>query len=269
MPEESAPFRRLDVTRARAALAATHFRELRYVETTGSTNDDAAAVLGDARSLGTIVIAEFQTAGKGRKPGRSWTAPAGTGLTFTAILPRPIPPATLWAVPFWTALALAEAIEVATGVRVDLRWPNDLFVQGGKAGGILCLSSIAGQRAHAACGVGINVRRPLSPRARVDGAAYLDDAAPHAEREALLAAIVRALDERLPRLDDPSATLAEYEIRSAIAGMPYRVVLDADRSEIAGTARGIAPGGALRLESGGIERRIELADARVVPSVSL
>jgi BirA family transcriptional regulator, biotin operon repressor / biotin---[acetyl-CoA-carboxylase] ligase len=265
VPEESAPFRRLDTTEVEAALAATHFRELRYVTTTGSTNDDAAAVLGDARSLGTIVVAEFQTAGKGRKPGRTWTSPAGSGLTFTAILPRSVRPGALWAVPFWTALAVAEAIEAASGVRVDLRWPNDLLVQGGKAGGILCLSSIAGERAHAACGVGINVRRPPDPPPAADGAAYLDDVAPHARREPVLAAIVRAMDERLPLLDDPPATTAEYEMRSAIDGMPYRVVLDADGTVLAGTARGIAPGGALRLESGGVERRIDLADARVVP----
>ena len=88
MPEVDAPL--LDAARVRAALAGTAFADVRSVRETASTNDDAARLLGDPSAAGATLVAEFQRAGKGRKPGRAWIAPAGSALLFTAIVPRAV-----------------------------------------------------------------------------------------------------------------------------------------------------------------------------------
>lgn len=264
MPDPTAPL--LDVARVRAALAGTRFAGVRAVRETASTNDDAAALLGEPRAAGVTIVADYQRAGKGRKPGRSWIAPPGSALLFTAILPERVETGALWAVPFWVALAVADGVEAACGVRLELRWPNDLDLNGRKAGGILCVSRVVGERAHVACGVGLNVRRPGDEAiaAIVPPPAYLSDVAPHAERETLLAGILGAMDGLLEVLATPDAIGRAWEERAGLRGRPYRLRLDADGSIVDGTALRLDREGGLVIAQGGRERVVHLADARVV-----
>jgi BirA family transcriptional regulator, biotin operon repressor / biotin---[acetyl-CoA-carboxylase] ligase len=266
VPDDDAPL--LDAARVRAALAGTRFADVRYVGETASTNDDAAALLGDPRASGATLVAEFQRAGRGRKAGRSWIAPAGSALTFTTVLPDTLAANALWAVPFWTALAVADGVEAACGVRLDLRWPNDLDLGPRKAGGILCVSRVAGPEAFAACGIGLNVRRPPEPPAvAIDPPpAYLSDAAPHAEREAVLAAVLGAMDALAGVLRRPTDIARAWEERAGLRGRAYRLCLDADGSLVEGTALRLGPDGGLVLSAGGRERLVHLADARVLPA---
>lgn len=264
MPEETAPFRALDVAHVRAALAGSLFADVRYQALTGSTNDDATPLLSRSDALGTTVVAEEQTAGRGRKAGRAWIAPPGSGLLFTTILPTTLPAGDLWAVPFWVALCVADGIARACAVHVDLRWPNDLFVQNCKVAGILCVSRVAGDVAHVGCGVGINVFRPAaSALAAIDPPpAFLADAAPDVLREVVLSEVLLAFERRLAALHAPAAIARTYEERAALPGAHYRVVVDLGEVEMDGIARGIGPEGALRLDVGGVEHAISLADAR-------
>jgi BirA family biotin operon repressor/biotin-[acetyl-CoA-carboxylase] ligase len=264
VPEETAPFRAFDVAHVRAALAGSLFEDVRYQALTGSTNDDAMALLARGDALGTTLIAEEQTAGRGRKPGRSWIAPPGTGLLFTTILPATLPAGDIWSVPFWVALCVADGIAAASAVHVELRWPNDLFIAGRKVAGILCISRIVGNVAHVGCGVGINVSRPPAGAiAAIDPApAFLTDAAAHVQREVVLSEVLQAFEQRLASLHAPAAIARTYEERAALAGARYRVVLDDGALEMDGVARGLGPEGALRLEVDGVERAISLADAR-------
>ena len=264
MPDDDAPL--LDVARVRAALAGTRFADVRYVRETASTNDDATALLGDARASGATLVAEFQRAGRGRKAGRRWISPAGSALTFTTILPDAIAAAALWAVPFWTALAVADGVEAGCGVRLDLRWPNDLDLGPRKAGGILCVSRVAGAEAFVGCGIGLNVGRPPdAAAAAIDPPpAYLSDAAPHPEREAVLAGILGAMDALTDLLNRPADVARAWEERAGLRGRAYRLRLDADGSIVAGTALRLGPEGGLVLSAGGRERVVHLADARVV-----
>jgi len=263
VPEPTAPFRALDVAHLRRALADSRFSDIRYVARTGSTNDDATTLLGHADAAGATLVAEEQSAGHGRRAGRSWIARPGTSLLFTAILPVAVAASDLWAVPFWVALAVAEGIG-QSGVHVDLRWPNDIFLNGHKAAGILCVARVAGSAAHVGCGVGINVLRPHDDA--LSGIepppAFLSDAAPHVLREFVLSETLLAFERRLPELHAPDTVARTYEERSALAGTPYRVRLDADGSERQGIARGLGPEGTLRLDVGGAEQLISLADAR-------
>jgi BirA family transcriptional regulator, biotin operon repressor / biotin---[acetyl-CoA-carboxylase] ligase len=264
VPNDAAPL--FDSARVRDALAGTRFADVRAVRETASTNDDAAALLGDPSAAGATVVAEFQTAGRGRKPGRSWIAPPGSALLFTTILPVAVPAAALWAVPFWVALAVADGVEEGCGVRLDLRWPNDLDLGGIKAAGILCTSRVMGAQAHAGCGVGLNVRRPVDPAAAAiePPPAYLSDAAPHCKREAVLAGILGAMDGLLDVLDRPADVARAWEQRAELRGRPYRLRLDADGTIVAGTAVRLDREGGLVIAHDGGETVVHLADARAV-----
>ena len=264
MPEETAPFRPLDAAHVRTALRDTSFSDVRYQALTGSTNDDATPLLMRPDAAGATLVAEEQTAGRGRKTGRSWIAPPGSGLLFTTILPTTVHAADLWAVPFWVALCVADGIMHACGVHVDLRWPNDCFLHGRKTAGILCVSRISGANANVGCGVGVNVLRPdaAALSAIAPPPAFLADGAPHVSREIVLAEILRAFQRRLGALHTPGIVARTYEERALLAGARYRVRLDADGSELDGTALGLGPDGALRLSVAGIERAISLADAQ-------
>jgi BirA family biotin operon repressor/biotin-[acetyl-CoA-carboxylase] ligase len=263
VPEETAPFRPLDVAHVRAALAGTLFGDIRYQAKTGSTNDDASVLLARGDALGTTLVAEEQTAGRGRKAGRSWIAAPGSALLFTTILPASMPASDLWAVPFWVALCVADGIMQACAVHADLRWPNDLFVRNRKVAGILCTSRVSGGVAHVACGVGINVISTAGAHVAIEPPpAFLSDVAPTVRREVVLSEVLTAFERRLASLHAPAAVARTYEERAGLVGAPYRVLVDGESLELDGIARGLGPDGALRLDVGGVEQAISLADAR-------
>ncbi len=263
MPEETVPFRPLDAAHVRIALRDTFFSDVRYQAVTGSTNDDAALLLAHPDAAGATLVAEEQTAGRGRKAGRSWIAPPGTGLLFTTILPTTVHAADVWAVPFWVALCVADGVMRACGAHLELRWPNDCFLNGRKVAGILCVTRVTGESASIGCGVGVNVRRPAAAAlaAIAPPPAFLEDAAPSVTREVVLAEILRAFERRLGALHTPSIVARTYEERAMLAGARYRVRLDSDGTELDGTALGLGPDGTLRLNADGTEHAVSLADA--------
>lgn len=264
MPDETAPFRPLDVAHVRSAMAGSAFSDIRYQARTGSTNDDAVALLARADAAGATLVADEQTAGRGRKAGRTWIAPPGSGLLFTTILPGTIRAADLWSVSFWVALCVADGIAHACAAHADLRWPNDLFIRGGKVAGILCVSRVAGDIAHVGCGIGINAVRPgvNALAAIAPPPAFLSDADPHVRREVVLSEVLLAFERRLAALHAPAVIARTYEERAGLPGSRYRVRRDLDGLELEGVARGLGPDGALRLDVDGVEHSIALADAR-------
>jgi BirA family biotin operon repressor/biotin-[acetyl-CoA-carboxylase] ligase len=243
-------------------LAGTGFGSIRYVEETASTNADAADLLNDRRFDGHTIVAEYQRHGVGRK-GRIWLAPAGTALLCTTILPRNIPTEQLWVVPYWVALAVRSAL-LDTGVTTTLQWPNDLLLGERKVAGVLCQSSVIGQSAKVACGVGINVRRPGADPGIEPPPAFCDDVAA-VERPALLRALLVQYDVRLFMLDDSERIRREWNDAAELPGRPYRILRDGETAPFEAIAEGLAPGGGLcvRREDGRLES-IALADARVL-----
>lgn len=262
MPNQTAP---LDVARVRALLAGTRFADVRYVARTVSTNSDAQLILGSPGSLGTTIVAEYQSAGVGRK-GRRWFAPPGSALLFTTILPHPIDSATLWAVPFWIALSIAGAVAQCCAIDLELVWPNDLHRRGGKAGGILSVARIAGNDAWVGCGVGLNVFRPTAD-AELDALrpqpAFLEDGSSSVERESLLAAILRTFDGTVDDLQHPDDVAARWESQARLAGTVYRYRSDIDGIEREGVAQRIGPHGALIVRDPHGEHAIDMADVRI------
>lgn len=245
------------------ALAGSVFASIAYVEETESTNADAAALLGDARFAGHTIVAEYQRRGAGRRKGRAWLAPAGTGLLFTTILPRAVVTEKLWVVPYWVALAVRAAL-LDFGIRATLQWPNDLLLEHGKLAGVLCQSSVSGPTAHVACGIGINVLRPRVDPGIEPRPAYCDDVT-GIERPALLHEILKQYERKLPLLGDPQRVRAEWDEAADLPGHRYRVQIDGEPGSFEALAQGLADGGGLRVRrSDGSVQIVSLADARIV-----
>jgi BirA family biotin operon repressor/biotin-[acetyl-CoA-carboxylase] ligase len=216
---------------------------------TGSTNDAARTLAERGAPAGTTVIAEEQTAGRGRM-GRTWSAPPGRALLLSVILrprhadPRDARPGTA---PLRVALAVARALDRAAGLEAGIKWPNDIVIPGaGKLAGILCEASLARTGTeYIVAGVGVNTGQAAAdfPPDLASLATSVLLAGGHADRAALAGELLEALrpfDARdLRPLDDEE--LAEIGARDVLRGAAIQV----DGGAVAGTAAGIAEDGAL------------------------
>lgn len=128
-----------------------------YYDSTDSTNTRARRLAEEGAPHGTLVVADSQTAGKGRR-GRHWEAPAGTGIWMTLVLKPDILPQSASMLTLVAALAVAEGIRRTTGLEAAIKWPNDIVCSGKKVCGILTeMSTEAEWIRYVIIGVGINV----------------------------------------------------------------------------------------------------------------
>ncbi len=164
--------------------------------TTGSTNDVARDMAANGAPEGTLVLAETQTAGRGRLA-RRWLAAPGTCLLMSLLLRPPIPPAAAFGLTILAGIATARAVQRLSGLPCRLKWPNDVQVNGRKLAGILCEMSASDDRLDwAVLGIGLNVN--------LDPAAYPEIAA-------TATSLSHALGRPLPRLPLLAALLEELE----------------------------------------------------------
>jgi BirA family biotin operon repressor/biotin-[acetyl-CoA-carboxylase] ligase len=132
-------------------------RSYRYYDEIESTNAEAKSLANSGAPEGTVVIAECQTAGRGRL-GRRWVSPAGKGLLFSVLLRPTLAMEEAHLLTLVAAAAAAEAIETVSGTAVKIKWPNDLFIGDRKVGGILM--EVSGEQDEVewvVVGVGVNV----------------------------------------------------------------------------------------------------------------
>ena len=189
-----------------------------------STNDLAMRAAGSATNDGLVVLAEEQTAGRGRW-GRSWSAPAGSAILMSVLL-FPLEgladPAWLTA---WGAVAAAEVVEAWTGLEARIKWPNDVRVGGRKVAGIL-----VERGAGAVIGIGLNASAGPGdfPEALRDSATSLGMLAPGRmpiDRSEVVRSLIRRLDasyaEGLGR--GPAALIGAWKARLEWLGEPVRV----------------------------------------------
>jgi BirA family biotin operon repressor/biotin-[acetyl-CoA-carboxylase] ligase len=241
--------------RIRLAAAGTGFgRRVYHSFQTGSTMDDAAAHAAAGDPHGTIVVAEEQTAGRGRL-GRAWHSEPGAGLYVSLILRPPLPAAAAPMLTLATGLAVADAVEESTGRAADIRWPNDVLLNEKKCAGILLEMTAEPERIkHVILGIGVNVNHSSLPTELAGEAVSLRMACGRAlSRGEVLAALLRALDRSLARLlapDGRAATVAEFERRSSFA-CGRRVTIEEDGVEVRGVTAGLDPAGYLLLRRDG------------------
>lgn len=131
-----------------------------YCAVIDSTNVRARAIADQGAPEGTIVVAETQLEGKGRR-GRSWFSPAGEGIYVSVILRPRVPPSEAPQLVLLAAVAAAEALLAHTALPVSVKWPNDILVGGKKVAGILTEMRLAEDRIdHVVIGMGVNVNTP-------------------------------------------------------------------------------------------------------------
>jgi BirA family biotin operon repressor/biotin-[acetyl-CoA-carboxylase] ligase len=231
------------------ALAGTRFR-VRWVDETGSTNDDLVAAAREGAADGTVLVADHQTAGHGRR-GRSWSAPPGSSLLCSILLRPDIDPDDLHLLTTAVGVAAAEAVDEELAVPVGLKWPNDLVgltAQGEirKLGGILAQAVWADDRLDAVViGLGLNVEWPHLVPVDLDGIAialnHLTDEP--VDRADLLVSLLLRLDDILEDLDR-AALHVRWDHLTVTKGADVRIEL-ASGDAVEGVAEGIDERGRL------------------------
>ena len=192
------------------ALAGSIFAgKLHFSPSTGSTNTDALHAARAGAPHGSVYFTDEQLAGRGRGD-HGWHSPAGEGLYASILLRAPIPAVRLPLLPLAAGLAAAEAIRAASGLAVDRRWPNDLFLGARKTGGILVESKIeAGAAAFAVAGIGINVHQREFAANLSTPATSLDlEAGCRIERQRFLVSLLKSLEHEVLTLEDAAACAA-------------------------------------------------------------
>jgi BirA family biotin operon repressor/biotin-[acetyl-CoA-carboxylase] ligase len=217
-------------------------RKVVALRETSSTNDEARRLAADGALDGTIVVADSQTAGRGRL-GRSWWSEPGASLLASWVV-RPELAIDRWTiVPLIAGVAVCEALDGMSGAKASLKWPNDVVIGERKLGGIL---SEAAPGDFVVVGLGLNVMQERFPP-DLEGIAtsvrVLSTTVPG--RPELLAAILDAFDRALR---EPDAALDRYRGRCATLGKAVRVERS-DETTFQGLAREITGAGALVVQS--------------------
>jgi BirA family biotin operon repressor/biotin-[acetyl-CoA-carboxylase] ligase len=216
---------------------------------------------------GTLVIADEQTAGRGRLQ-RCWWAPAGTSLLMTLVLRPDLEPRQAQRLTMICSLAVCDAIERVCGLEARVKWPNDVLIGGAKVCGILTeLGLIGNELQYALVGIGINVNVSLDPALPLLApatslSAETGGAVPRLD---LLEALLEAVEERYLTLQEGRSYEQEWSDRLETLG--HSITATDGAQEWHGTAVGVDEDGALliRLEDGN-ERRFLAGDVTLCAS---
>ena len=234
-------------------------RDVQVFKQTTSTNDIIERLARDGVKEGVAVFAESQTKGRGRL-GRRWVSPAGKGLWFSVLLRPPMLPQEVTRLTVASATALRRAIQEQTGLSPQIKWPNDILVQGRKVAGILTeLSAELDRVRYVVLGMGVDVNLSLAEfpaeLRKTSGSLKMALGRP-VPRAELAVAILRQLDDDYARVcaGDFGSVADEWEKHCATLG--HRVVIRAGGGQTSGRAEALGEDGALllRTEHGRLER---------------
>jgi BirA family biotin operon repressor/biotin-[acetyl-CoA-carboxylase] ligase len=271
--------------RIQAALNTQTFgRELIVLPTTGSTNDVAKDLAAQDAPEGTVVVADEQTAGRGRLA-RRWLAPPDTCLLCSILFRPTLPPAQAQRLTMLCSLAAADAVERVSGLKVWLKWPNDLVVKSqianrksqigksanqqigksanlqspisilhppswNKLGGILTETGVTGERLEfvvVGIGINVNVEPDLLPALAPDATSILAEVGRPVERAALLVALLAGVERRYAALQAGETPHQEWAARLATLGQMVEVTTST--GVLTGVAESVDEDGALLLRS--------------------
>jgi BirA family biotin operon repressor/biotin-[acetyl-CoA-carboxylase] ligase len=218
----------------------------------GSTNDRARDALREPGGDGLAVVADLQTAGRGRR-GRTWASPAGVNLTVSIALRPRVEPARAGLLGVAAALAVRDACAAETpGHDLLVKWPNDVVTLDGlKIAGLLVETALEdGQLSEAVIGAGINVnwhRSEMPPDIREGATALCELAGSVIDRVSLLGRLLAALDAEVAALERGESPVGRLRAVSALDGRHVTVDLGTKRLE--GRAEGISDEGLLLLDT--------------------
>ncbi|HEX2055080.1 MAG TPA: biotin--[acetyl-CoA-carboxylase] ligase [Nitrospiraceae bacterium] len=246
----SPPLPAYDVAAIQAGLQTAAFgRTLHYHESLPSTNTTAITLAQEGARHGTLVLADAQTAGRGRR-GRLWHSPPGRNVYCSTILRLPPSQAEyLTIIPLASALAVADAIADLTAVQCRLKWPNDVLIRNKKVAGFLC-ESVGGQsESIVIVGIGINVNsRPddFPDDTRAMAMTLLSELGRPVDRSGLVSTLMNRLEERTDGVSPHTMPhlFTAYRNRCDTLGQLVRAVLG-NGEVIEGLAETIDPDGSL------------------------
>lgn len=254
------PFVPLSANAIRRALKPSFLAEhLSVFDEIESTNTLLLNQAAAGAAHGTSVFAEYQTGGRGRR-GRSWQARWGEGLLFSLLWRSERGAAALAGLSLAVGVALARGLAEFDDIRVELKWPNDLLLDGAKLGGVLVeLSGETDGACAAVIGVGINLRKPRELAA----ADLLDVGLRKVDRNRLAALLLRHMEHSLSDFDRAGfgafrdAWIARHAYTNDI------LMVATPNEQVQGRFAGLADDGALLLDRGGKIERFAVGEVTV------
>jgi BirA family biotin operon repressor/biotin-[acetyl-CoA-carboxylase] ligase len=214
-----------------------------------STNTAALDLAQKGAEHGTVVVAEEQTGGRGRL-GRTWYSEKSSGIYVSVIMRPPFSPSAAPILTLMAGVATHHALSTATGLGVDIRWPNDLLVNGKKVAGILTEMNAELGRLHAVVlGIGINVNHREMPAELRPTATSLRIETQRAwSRVQILIALLKELEGHYHLLlEKGSAVIAERWAAASTYASGKRIRIVTAEAESQATTAGLDPSGALRV----------------------
>jgi len=250
----------------RKGLRTSRFGSKIYTfDTIDSTNNCARALAGCWADEGTVIIAEQQTAGRGRL-GRSWLANPNENLTFSIILRPKMAPEAINLLPLSVSVAVALAVEQVTGLRLECKWPNDLLVNNKKVAGILLEGSFSKNTIDwIVIGIGINVNQTVFPTDLTPKATSLKLATnKDIDRTVLFRSVLESL-ERYYRSGNDSgfqSILPDWIARTTMIDKTISVMENG--TVVSGTVKGLSRDGGLILRTEHSDRTFFAGDVTIL-----
>jgi BirA family transcriptional regulator, biotin operon repressor / biotin---[acetyl-CoA-carboxylase] ligase len=229
-------------------------RPCHFLPQTTSTNEGLAALAQDGAPAGTMVLAEFQSAGRGRH-GRRWQAPPGTSLLLSLLFRPPWSAAQAAWLMMIASIATTNAVRQISGAEAALKWPNDLLLRDGgtwhKAGGFLLETSLAGEKIDyviAGIGVNVNVASEQLPETETPATSLLVAAGRRFDRLTLLVTLLQEMETRYDSAAGGQSPHAAWDALLVTRNQP--VTVRGSGIDIRGTAMGTDRWGRLLVEDG-------------------
>ena len=227
-------------------------KEVLYIDTIDSTNTKAQELAEKGYPSGTLVVADKQESGKGRR-GRSWVSPSGTGIFMTLMIKPDINPNNASMLTLVAALAVAKAITSVTGEEAMIKWPNDIVVNGKKVCGILTeMNAQFDYINHIVVGIGINVHNESFPEeiSQMASSLMIEAGGKRFHRAQIIAETMSYFEQYYDtflKTQDLSALVREYDKLLVNRNKSVRV-LD-PKEPFDGKAMGITPKGELIVDT--------------------
>lgn len=227
-------------------------KEVLYFDTIDSTNTKAQELAEKGYPSGTLVVADKQESGKGRR-GRSWVSPSGTGIFMTLMIKPDINPNNASMLTLVAALAVAKAITSVTGEEAMIKWPNDIVVNGKKVCGILTeMNAQFDYINHIVVGIGINVHNESFPGeiSQMASSLMIEAGGKRFHRAQIIAETMSYFEQYYDtflKMQDLSALVREYDKLLVNRNKSVRV-LD-PKEPFDGKAMGITPKGELIVDT--------------------
>jgi BirA family biotin operon repressor/biotin-[acetyl-CoA-carboxylase] ligase len=239
-------------------------RNLFIFDSIDSTNAYAKTLAERGAEEGTVVLADHQTAGRGRF-GRKWEAEPGSNLLFSLIILPVFDPDKIGLLPFFAAAGIARAVEALTGKRCECKWPNDILLNGKKCCGILMESSFQKKRLdYVIMGIGLNVNQKIFSRDLEYKATSLNnECSTRFDVRDVFCQIMSSLESLYDDVKngDFRTVLMEWNTRATIFGK--RITLTQAAHVIEGNAIGLSTDGGLIIETGTTQNVFHAGDVTV------